>query len=247
MKIAFCFLTIGNITQPKLWYDFFKGNEDKCNIYIHNKNKFIDKEYKFHKFSLQQRVPTKWGDLSLVKATLLMFKQAYLKDKENTFFILLSDSCIPLYNFNYIYESILKINNNIISVVPNRQKNRFSSFRNPQFFNKETFLKQEQWLCLHRISLKFFLDCLFYLNVFGNNFNIPDEHYFVNIIVKHKISFAAQQLTFTNWEDNDSINHPKLYNKITIEEIESIRKDNSSVLFMRKISPECKLPNHLNI
>jgi hypothetical protein len=247
MKIAFCFLTIGNIKQPKLWYKFFKGHEDKCNIYIHNKNNFVDKQDKFHKFSLKQRVPTRWGHISLVEATLLMFKQAFISDKENTFFILLSDSCIPLYNFDYIYEKISKVNNNIINVIPNRQIGRFSSFRNPQFFEKKTFFKQEQWICLHRITLKMYLDSLYYLNVFGNSFDVPDEHYFINIAYKHKISFISQPITFTNWKDNDSGNHPKLYNKLTVDEIESIKKENPTVFFMRKISSDCKLPNYLDI
>ena len=36
-KIALCFLTYDNLSQPKLWYNFINS---KYNIYIHNKDKF---------------------------------------------------------------------------------------------------------------------------------------------------------------------------------------------------------------
>ena len=36
-KIALCFLTYGNLSQPKLWEKFINS---KYNIYIHNKDDF---------------------------------------------------------------------------------------------------------------------------------------------------------------------------------------------------------------
>lgn len=36
-KIAFLFLTLDNPNFPKIWNEYFKGNEDKYTIYIHPK------------------------------------------------------------------------------------------------------------------------------------------------------------------------------------------------------------------
>ena len=41
-KIALCFLTYGNLSKPKLWNDLLNNNKEKFNVYIHNKDNFID-------------------------------------------------------------------------------------------------------------------------------------------------------------------------------------------------------------
>ena len=51
-------------------------------------------------------------------------------------FVLLSDKCIPLYNLDYIYKSIFKINNNIISSY-DRNKERFNFMNNKEFISKK--------------------------------------------------------------------------------------------------------------
>ena len=35
MKIALCFLTYGNLSQPKLWSKIFNNNRYKLNVYLH--------------------------------------------------------------------------------------------------------------------------------------------------------------------------------------------------------------------
>ena len=59
-KIALCFLTYDNLSQPKLWNQFRLNN--KFNIYIHNKTKFNCK-YNFHKYCISKIIKTKWGDI----------------------------------------------------------------------------------------------------------------------------------------------------------------------------------------
>jgi hypothetical protein len=87
-KIALCFLTYDNLSQPKLWENFINS---KYNIYIHNKYKFTGI---FEQYCINNKVETKWGHISLVKATLNLFKEAF-QTAENKFFILLSNTCIP--------------------------------------------------------------------------------------------------------------------------------------------------------
>ena len=49
-KIALCFLTYGNLSQPKLWKNFINP---KYNIYIHNKDKFTGE---FEKYCIDDKV-----------------------------------------------------------------------------------------------------------------------------------------------------------------------------------------------
>ena len=194
-KIALCFLTYNNLSQPKLWENFINSN---YNIYIHNKDDFTGV---FKKYCIKNKVKTRWGDISLVKATIALFKEAF-KNKDNKYFILLSESCIPLYSSNEIYNKIKALDNNLISVVPDNQGDyRYNSLRDKTFFNKDDFLKQSQWFLLKRGTIKKYFIENDYTNIFGNNFKVPDEHYFVNILNKFNISFINRTITYVNWNE----------------------------------------------
>ena len=238
-KIALCFLTYNNLSQPKLWKNFINS---KYNIYIHNKNEFIGE---FKRYCINNKVQTKWGDISLVKATLNLFKKAF-ENKENEYFILLSDKCIPLYSADEIFNKVKKLDNNLI-LAYNLNRERYNSLADKTFFNKNTFLKQNQWMLLKRNTVKFFIEND-YIHIFGNNFIVPDEHYFINIINKFNISFINRKITYANWNEDSDLKkykkRPKTYSKLTNEIIENILK--YDVLFMRKVGPECNLPSYFD-
>ena len=103
MKVALCFLTYKNLSQPKLWSNIINNNLDKLNVYIHNKYDFIDNEYNLHKYCISNRIETKYGHKSLVQATLNLFKEAYI-DTENDFFILLSAKAVYLKQFKCLFQ-----------------------------------------------------------------------------------------------------------------------------------------------
>ena len=100
-KIAFCFLIYDSINQEEIWNGFFKNiDPNKYNIYIHYK---INKPLKyFEKYKLKNCIPTKYADISLVKAQNLLLQEA-INDEYNKHMIFLSNSCIPLKSFKFIY------------------------------------------------------------------------------------------------------------------------------------------------
>lgn len=218
MKIAFCFLTNKNINNVNLWKQFFINNNN-YNIYIHNKEHF---DNYFTKYIIPSKIDTKWGDISLVKATLLLFEEAF-KDNENEYFILLSESCIPLHNFDYIYNKINLNNSSIINT-----------------FNEN---KQHQWVLLKRDLLEWFLNNK-YLEEF-NDFKPPDEYYFINLIKKfnlqEKFKINDIPLTFVNWKDlSDNPKYrilPKTYDSLNNTEYNYIVS--KKYLFARKFSDIC--------
>ncbi|KAK7292429.1 hypothetical protein RIF29_08208 [Crotalaria pallida] len=50
-----------------------------------------------------------WGEISMVDAERRLLENA-LQDSDNQQFVLLSDSCVPLYNFHYIYHYLMYTN-----------------------------------------------------------------------------------------------------------------------------------------
>lgn len=270
-KIAFCFLTYDNLNHPNLWNKYLKNNEKFCNIYIHNKNEFIDNKNNFQNKCLKNTISTKWGHISLVKATLLLFNEA-LKDEENEYFILLSNSCIPLIKFSELYNYLSKTDSNILKSRTYKHLNRWNSIYNKKVITRSNFKKQHQWCCLKRETVLFFLNNTYFLNYFGINSEIPDEHYFITIIEMFKIPYKDQLMTYVDFDNysktdknflkinnsdmfckwknnlkNGSVNpHPKYFKNLTNDLILDIKKKNPNILFMRKIDKKCNLCSYFN-
>jgi len=100
-KIAFCFLIYDIINFEEYWHNFFKDiDPNKYSIFIHYK---IDVPLKYlEKYKLDRCIDTKYGGVSLVHAQNKMLREAY-KDKNNYKFVFVSQSCIPLKRFDYVY------------------------------------------------------------------------------------------------------------------------------------------------
>ena len=245
-KIALCFLTYGNLSQPQLWSRIINENKDKLNVYIHNKNNFIDMEYNLERFCIKNKEEkTAWGHISLVRATLKLFEEAY-KNEENEFFILLSDKCIPLYNFEYIYNEIFSINQNILHGMKGGSHDRYDFLYDKEFISREHMQKHSQWIVLNRKTTSFFLETD-YTSKFGEKSKCPDEHYFLTIMNKFKIPFSNRRKTYDNFKENsDDIKirqFPKTYDIITNEMIYNIVYQ-KKLFFMRKVSDKCVLPSY---
>ena len=237
-KIAFCFLIYDSINHEKLWYDFFNTmDSNKYSIYIHYKeNKPL--EY-LEKYKLDNCIPTKYGDVSLVNAHNLLFKKA-LEDPLNYKFINVSQACIPLKKSSYIYNYLTKDN--------------MGHFNLSNKVNKSS-----EWFILNRklAELVTSIDINIINNTYSNVF-APEELFFITTINNNKLdneiittpNLSNGATTFTNWGDMDykysSIGEspqPKNYKTISNEEADYLL--NSPCLFGRKFNKECDL-NYIN-
>ena len=238
MKIALCFLTYSDLTQSEMW-KYFINKTEYYNCYIHNKYDF---DSYFRQFSIANIVVTEYGKISIVKATLELFKAAY-ENEDNEYFVLLSDSCIPLYGPTKIYKEITSKKTNIITNYFSAECIRYNTLFLKEFFQQNKFSKQQQWMCLTRDTVGFFITNDL-TDVFGENCEVPDEHYFINIINKFNLGYTNKRLTFVNWKErSDSVYHrplPKTYIRGTDEIINQMR--NSGCLFSRKIAKNCTFP-----
>ena len=111
MKICFCFLSYYGLERVDIWNNFFKDIDTNLyKVYIHPKypNFSIDK-YLFPINIVQNRVETNGKtNISIVNATIRLLENAYNdNNQELTHYIFLSQSCMPIYDFNTIYKTKL--------------------------------------------------------------------------------------------------------------------------------------------
>lgn len=100
-KVAFLFLTRNNTNQSLLWEQYFQNNHDKFNIYCHPKYPSQVSDT----FLSNNIIPDiqETNHVKLYDAIIQLLKFALGDDKNNIYFILLSESCIPIKTFNKLY------------------------------------------------------------------------------------------------------------------------------------------------
>lgn len=180
-KIAFLFLIYDIINIEELWQKFFLNvDTNKYNIYIHYK---YNKPLKyFEKYKLNYCLETDYANISLVKAQNILLKEA-LKDEKNEHFIFISNSCIPLKNFEYIYNN-LDISKSYFNIMPQNQCfPRCNSLMN--YIDKKNIQKSSQWCILNKKHSNIMIDEEKYIALYENIY-APDEIcYITNIFINN--------------------------------------------------------------
>ncbi|TQE03621.1 hypothetical protein C1H46_010752 [Malus baccata] len=211
-KIAFMFLTPSALPFEKLWDKFLHGHEGKFSIYVHaSKERAIHLSRYFFNREIRSD-PVIWGKISMVDAERRLLANA-LQDPDNQHFVLLSESCVPLYTFDHIYDYLMNTNISYVDCFedPGPHGNgRYSEHMLPEI-EKKDFRKGAQ-------------------PGFDGRNCIADEHYlptFFNIIDPGGI--ANWSVTHVDWSERKW--HPKLYKSqdITHELLKNITSIDVSV------------------
>ncbi|GAV75238.1 Branch domain-containing protein, partial [Cephalotus follicularis] len=106
-KIAFMFLATGPLPLAPLWQKFFDGHEGLYSIYIHSTPSYVASFPPTSVFYNRQ-IPSQlveWGQMSMCDAERRLLANALL-DISTEWFVLVSESCIPLRNFTIVYRYI---------------------------------------------------------------------------------------------------------------------------------------------
>lgn len=153
-KIAFLFLTENNTNQPKLWEHYFQNNHDKFNIYCHPKHPSQVSD----SFLSDNIIPDiqETNHVKLYDAIIQLLKFALGDDKNNCYFILLSESCIPIKSFNKLYSFLFNDKDSKISYIkklPTNMKhsNIYIHMRQDAIYNS---VFHETQICISRYHLK---------------------------------------------------------------------------------------------
>jgi len=269
-KIALCFLIYDKINHEKIWYDYLKNiDPNKYTIYIHYKE---NKPLKyFEKYKLKNNIETRWGGLSVVLAQNMLLKEA-LKDPLNQHFIFLSQSCIPIKTFNYVYNT-LDTSKSYFNLMKKRENMPYDYIN---FTGRKNIIKAAMPCILNRKHSEIYvvnndnikiwfneLDELHKIWTKTNNviFGVDEivyltllYHYNLQNEIKTTYNLGIDSIIINQWTENSNF---KLYEKskyyklypfeylyICPEELEYLI--NSESLFARKFTPECKGLENLN-
>lgn len=248
MRLVFLFLTRCNHHSIDTWNRFFDGvPTDLYSIYCHPKN--MPSQRLLLDNTIHRRVPTQWGDISLVKATLLLLRTA-LRDPENGYFILVSDSCIPIVDFDFLYAHLHETLGKRYSYLAyTHRENRLTRYEKlhpglRQHLPWKHFYSQHQWMILNRHHVERFVESS--LIPAFQRVHAADEHYFIACFYLWGIldQCINHKTTYCDWSDTSS-DHPRPFSRVTHSTIMDAQA--KRCFFLRKVSRDCQYSPYLDV
>ena len=263
MKIAFCFLTRANLLQPRLWERFFSTSEGRHTVYCHPKFPEQVTNDLLAGRIIKDLVATTYAHVSGVVASISMFLTAYADCPENEYFVLVSESTIPIVPFDAVYQGLLQAKGRSIvqyyapepgSELHIRLRERVSMI-SPRSLFPPPIYAHSTWVVLHRSHVALLYDypaIEAFMKVNG-----ADEHYFMNTLVHLKRrpieEFVNRAATFVNFREpeveryavpNDKQElaaietfRPKTYETISAADLSEAKA--TGVWFFRKVAALC--------
>ncbi|CAL0314637.1 unnamed protein product [Lupinus luteus] len=215
-KVAFMFLAQGALPLSPLWEKFFKGHKGFYNIYLHQHpsfNETVPQDSVFCGRKIPSQ-PVYWGTLSMIDAEKRLLGNA-LMDSSNQYFVLLSESCIPLFGFKTIYHYLINSTLSFLSSYDDKTKagrGRYNSKMSPSI-NITNWRKGSQWFELHRdLAMQIVSDTKYY-TLFRQHCHqpcYPDEHYIPTFVHMMYPEFNSNRsLTFVDWSRGGP--HPRKF------------------------------------
>ena len=226
-KIAFLFMSRGAMPLEEIWHEFFRWhtNNTHYNIYCH-----VHKGYSFpvssffhgKELSNEGREPLGekghlWGNMAQVRAIRSLVRSA-LKDPLNAWFLLMSESCIPLFNFNRMRNTLLHHSKSIINACPDmgikemEGDTRWRPGLDEVGFKLSHWRKSATWFALKREHAQVFADDE---STDRGWEKVPcvDEHFLPSLLAKHGLdneTSCTDGFTHVHWASpNDA--HPHTY------------------------------------
>ncbi|WOG95857.1 hypothetical protein DCAR_0415186 [Daucus carota subsp. sativus] len=258
-KVAFMFLTPGSLPLSPLWEMFFKGHEGLYSIYVHAHPSY---HYNYPKNSVfyGRAIPSKplwWGTVSMIDAERRLLANALL-DLSNQRFVLLSETCIPLFNFTTIYRYLTNSKLNFLSLYDDRSGVGRGRYRQGMWppIALEDWRKGSQWFEIDRVlALRIASDKPYY-DAFSK-FCLPpcysDEHYLPTLVnILYGESNSNRSVTYVDWSQRGA--HPRRFERgqINRESLDRIRFGSECIyngnntrmcyLFARKFHPNALEP-----
>ncbi|MQL73309.1 hypothetical protein Taro_005651 [Colocasia esculenta] len=238
-KIAFLFLTPGTLPFERLWEKFFLGHEDRFSIYVHaSREKPVHVSPLFMNKDIHSEKVV-WGKISMVDAEKRLLANA-LQDTNNQHFVLLSDSCVPLHSFDFVYSYLMETNNSFIDCFEDpgpHGTGRYSEHMSPEV-DKGDWRKGAQWFSMKRQhALIVLADSLYYTKfklyckpgMEGRNC-YSDEHYLPTLFhMIDPLGIANWSVTHVDWSEGKW--HPKAYRAqdVTYELLKNITSIDESM------------------
>lgn len=229
-KVAFMFLTRGDLPLRALWERFFNGNEGLYSIYVHSHPSFngtYPKNSVFYGCSIPSK-EVEWGQPSMIQAERRLLANALL-NFSNERFVLLSESCIPVFNFTTVYNYLMGSAHVFVESydLPGRLgRNRYRPKMKPTI-TKAQWRKGSQWFEMDRRTATEVVADQKYFPLFEKHCRpgcISDEHYLPTMVgIRFGERNSNRTLTWTDWSKQGP--HPTGFGSgnVTVGLLESIR------------------------
>ncbi|XP_028800178.1 glycosyltransferase BC10 [Neltuma alba] len=256
-KVAFMFLTKGPLPLAPLWQRFFQGIDPGLySIYVHSHpsfNQTLPRTSVFYGRSIPSK-EVRWGNIDMIEAEIRLLANALL-DFSNQRFVLLSESCIPLFNFSTIYNYLMNSTQNYVQAynLPGVEggRGRYSSQMKP-LIKLNQWRKGSQWFQINRALAIDVVSDKQYFPVFKRHckaFCCGDEHYLPTFVsIKFWKTNSNRTLTWVDWSKGGI--HPSRFVRmhISYDFLERLRHGstceyngkatNICYLFARKFMPD---------
>jgi hypothetical protein len=239
--VAFLFLTRGEVNQPRIWREYLTEAGIHAKVYAHSKHpEGLGADSFLRERQVSGRVPTEWGTISLVQATLAMIRAA-LEDPDVTHFVLASESCVPIKPFSALSRSIRLDARSRLAMFSHASVRRGGNEEKARRLDRlagiapEHAWFQEQWMCLNREDATI---------VSGSDWSAhfekvwaPDECYFSTVLSAAGkapgLGILNRPVTWTKWHGGA---HPQSFDSVTPRLAGEFV--DSGCFFARKFGPE---------
>ena len=249
MKVALCFIISYEhvLNKEQLWIDWIKPNQDIINIYFHYKDINAIKSSWIKLYTIPPNIIQPTSYYNVVPAYMSILSYAYNHDKNNIWFCLLTESCIPIITpekfrelfFNHYQASIIKCKPAYWNITIHRRANL-------RLLSKEYWLANDPWFTLTRDHVH---KCILFLTLKTEIYNqiniggLANESLFAIILQTFKELTNSKKTinesaTLADWTRMSSPTSPYLFKEGTPENIHIISnllKENKYTMFLRKV------------
>ena len=249
MKVALCFIISYEhvLNKEQLWIDWIKPNQDIINVYFHYKDINLIKSEWIKLYTIPPNIIQNTSYYNVVPAYMSILSYAYNHDKNNIWFCLLTDSCIPIITpekfremfFNHYQASIIKCKPAYWDITIHRRANL-------RLLTKEYWLANDPWFTLSRDHVH---KCILFLTLKSgiykqiNMGGLANESIFAIILqtfgeLTNPMKLINESATLSDWSRMASPTSPYLFKEGSSENINIISnllKENKYAMFLRKV------------
>lgn len=252
MKVALCFIISYQhiLNKEKLWLDWIKPNKDIINVYFHYKdlNAIQSPWIKLHTIPPGHIQQTTY--YNVIPAYMAILSYAYHHDKNNKWFCLLTDSCVPIISPQQFRQMFFKnYKCTIMQTEPAYWDINLHRRANLRLFTKEYQLANDPWFTLSRYHVQLSLIFLaeksnIYQSI--NKGGLANESLFAIILqtfreLNNQKTYINSSSTICDWKRMSSPTSPYFFRNIDQENyniILNLLKENQYAMFLRKVAPE---------
>ena len=253
MKVALCFIISYQhiLNKEQLWIDWIKPNQDIINIYFHYKDINLIKSPWIKLHTIPPKITQNTSYYNVVPAYMAILSYAYEHDKDNVWFCLLTDSCVPIISPAKFREMFLNhYQASIIKCKPAYWDIRIHRRANLYLLSKEYWLANDPWFTLCRDHVN---KCILFLTLKTgiykqiNMGGLANESIFAIILQTFgeiqqsemkPVRLINESATLSDWTRMASPTSPYLFKDATDENINIISnllKENKYTMFLRKV------------